>query len=297
MLMKKIKISTQSVILGLFMLPTALLMAAEKVDREIDLSGNPKIKFFNLRGSVEIKGWDKKILHIKGVLDEESTGLVLEEKGEVFIVKVKMPRRISPKKGSKLVIFVPIKSTVRALGVNSSWDVQGVADISINSVSGEIIVASSSGDVELEVVSAPVTVKTVAGSLDVNSLSGIITVADIEGAVSLSTVEGELKFTQPIINSARLNSVNGTIFVNGELSKHGNLSVTSIDGDVFLKVGTSTDLNCDLKALHGGKIINYLDVAGTESKQFMGKHFSLIIGDGEAKVEATTISGTIHLQD
>jgi len=297
MLINKIKISTQSLVIGLFMLPATFLMAAEKVDRQIEIPDNAKIKFFNLRGSVEIKGWDKETLHIKGVLDEESTGLVLEDKGKVFIVKVKMPRRISPKKGSKLIIFVPSNSTVRALGVSSSWDVQGVADININSVSGEIVVGSSSGDVELEVVSAPVTVKTVSGDLDVNSLSGIIVAEDIEGTVSLSTVEGELKFTQPIIKSARLNSVNGTIFVDGELSKQGNLSVTSIDGDVFLKVGTSGDLNCDLKALHGGEIKNYLDVSGKESKQFMGKHFSLIIGEGKAMVEATTISGTIHLQD
>jgi hypothetical protein len=297
MIISKNRTSSQWLILVFLALSTTSLFAAEKVNREIEVAVNPEFKFFNLRGSIEIKGWDKQILKVEGVLDEESTGLFVEENDKNIIVKVKMPRQISPEKGSKLVIFVPRTSKVEAQGVSSSWNIQAVDDILINSVSGEILVANSSGDVDLEVVSAPVTVKAVSGDLNVTSLSGKIKVQDIAGSVSLNTVEGELNFKQPNIGSARLNSVNGTINIEGKLSKTGNLSVTSVDGDVFLKVGTSDDLNCNFKALHGGDIKNHLKTVGEESQQFSGKSFSLVIGEGKALVEATTISGTIHLQD
>ncbi len=300
--LNKMKINTRGFILSLVLLPLSQLLgvevlAAEKVDVEYELTSSTDIRVFNLRGSIEIKGWDKNLVKVKGVLDEESTGLVFEEKGNQFIINVEMPRQISPKKGSKLFIFVPQTSAIVAKGVSSSWSLEAVGDININSVSGDVAINHSSGDVKLDVVSAPVSVKSVAGDLRVTSLSGKINVTEISGEVSLSTVEGELHFSQPIIELARLSSINGAIYIDGEISKQGSLSVTSVDGDVFLKVGTSDALNCQLQALHGGDIKNYLKVAGKESKRLTGKQLSLIIGEGGAIVEATTISGTIHLQD
>ncbi len=293
----KYKILTTGLGLAIVMMFTSELAAAEKIKREFEVAKDSIIEIFNLRGSVEIKGWKQNHLSIEGVLDEESTGLLIQEKDNRILVKVELPRQLSPKKGSKLVIYLPQSSALNARGVSTQWSISELGATIVHSVSGEISLSSSSGDVSLNVVSAPVTVKAVDGKLEVTSLSGKIDVADISGEVSLSTVEGELHFTQPIIELARLNSINGAIFVDGKLSKQGDLNVNSVDGDVFLKIGTSEDLNCQLNALHGGDIKNHLKIVGKESNNFAGKHFSLVVGEGEAVVEATTISGTIHLQD
>ena len=272
------------------------LSAGEKINRGIELTMGDQVHFINVRGKVKITGWDQSKINIEGTLDDEARGLlVTSDKGKVKII-VDMPHHLSPASGSDLQLYIPITSKVIAEGVSTEWQLDNLGKLFVHSVTGGVRVTNNHSDVVLEVVSADVVIDGVKGNAMVNGLSGAIELQKIVGEVVASTVEGKLHFVQPDIGLARLSSVNGEIEVDGTLKDEGILVVNSVNGNVLLNVGSSNNFSCELNALHGGRIENKLAVAGNPESTQMGSSLSLAVGKGDARIEATTISGTIFIQ-
>lgn len=275
----------------------AILSAGEKISRTIELTTGDQIHFINVRGKVKITGWDQSKINIEGTLDDEATGLlVTTDNGKVKII-VDMPHHLSPATGSDLQLQIPVNSKVIAEGVSTEWQLDNLGTLFLHSVTGGVRVINNQSDVVLEVVSADVDIDGVKGNAMVNGLSGAIKLQKIVGEVVASTVEGKLHFIQPDIGLARLSSVNGEIEVDGTLRDEGVLSVNSVNGNILLNVGSSNNFSCELNALHGGRIENKLAVAGKHETRQMGSSLSLAVGKGDARIEATTISGTIFIQE
>ncbi len=275
---------------------TGFLSAGEKINQGIELTMGDQVHFINVRGKVKITGWEQSKINIEGTLDDEAKGLlVTSDKGKVKII-VDMPHHLSPASGSDLQLYIPMTSKVIAEGVSTEWQFDNLGKLFVHSVTGDVRVTNNHSDVVLEVVSADVVIDGVTGNAMVNGLSGKIELQKIIGEVVASTVEGKLHFVQPDIGLARLSSVNGEIEVDGTLKDEGMLVVNSVNGNVLLNVGSSNNFSCELNALHGGRIENKLAVAGKSESKQMGSSLSLAVGKGDARIEATTISGTIFIQ-
>jgi len=270
--------------------------AREKVQKSIDLENIHRVHFINIRGAVKLTGSEQTNLSIEGTLDDNALGLRTSQNKEVLIIEVEMPQHLMPVSGSKLELKLPQSMGVRIEGVSTEWQLDNLGATQIQSVTGSVLLKNGQNDVDIEVVNAPIQIEGIQGNLNLHSMNGNIQIHGVSGDIDANTIDGKIILKQQKINQVRLSTVNGVIDVSGSMSHESSLILSSVDGDLYLNLEKSDGYQCQLNALYGGKIDNQLPVSGETTVSAGGAKLSLAVGDGQGKIEATTISGTIHIK-
>ncbi|MEO2267923.1 DUF4097 family beta strand repeat-containing protein [Pseudoalteromonas pernae] len=303
-----------------------LALAGEKIDEQISVPADGRIFIDNQRGDIIIKGWDKASLQIKGELDDKAEGYTLETRGQRTDFIVKMPKKYNSgwgwgndddSDGSKLTIYMPMQSALSLEGVNVDVDVSELTNESrIETVNGDIDAKDLSGKLVFETVNGDVSGKNLKGDIRYQTVNGDIDDVDSEGQLRMTlvngdvtsstksedirfeNVNGDLTLRAQTLGSLKLNTVNGELEVYvQELKANAQIRAESVSGDFDLYLPTDVSARFDLEAHAGGDIRNELSKdKAVEAKYGPGESLSFTLGQGEAEVEVTTISGNTNLR-
>jgi DUF4097 and DUF4098 domain-containing protein YvlB len=176
----------------------------------------------------------------------------------------------------------------------------GSGDLKANSIAGDITTRSGSGDIEL---------RDVQGQVQINTGSGDVEIQKAKGAIRLGTGSGDISIDQPGDNvvastgsgkievkgataDLRFHTSSGEITVEGNPGPTNYWDLQASSGDVSLNVPSSASFR--LYAHTGSGDINAnipVVMEGTAAKHELRAR----IGDGKARVEVETSSGTIEL--
>ncbi|MFY8273649.1 DUF4097 family beta strand repeat-containing protein [Pseudoalteromonas sp. SSDWG2] len=304
-----------------------LALAGEKIDEQITVPADGRIFIDNQRGDITIKGWDKDSLQIKGELDDLAEGYTLETRGQRTDFIVKMPKSYNSgwswgKKndggeGSKLTIYMPMQSALTLEGVNVDVDVSELnSESRIETVNGDIDAKDLSGTLVFETVNGDVNGTNLKGDIRYQTVNGDINDVDSQGQLRMTLVNGDVNSTTgsedirfenvngdltlraQTLGSLKINTVNGEleVYVN-ELKADAQIRAESVSGDFDLYLPSTVSARFDLEAHAGGDIRNDLSKdKAKEAKYGPGESLSFTLGQGEAEVEVTTISGNTHLR-
>ena len=273
--------------------------ASEQVDRVLDASSAGSVKVMNTRGDVEIYGWDRDEIRVRGELDDLVDEFIFEVKGDQARIEVRLPRHnINWGDGSNLEIYVPENSTV---------DFQGVStDISIENLLGGLRARSVSGDVTAANIQERVHIKTVSGDIDISDSSGkanIVTVSgeiEIEmdsGMIILDTVSGDIEAELEEFSALRANAVSGGIEVEGKLVDNGDIDMSSVSSDLVLNLGGPINAHLVVETGPGGDIENFLTDDEPIEKFPSRMALEATLGSGEGTIKLRTVSGDIRIND
>ncbi|WP_105200112.1 MULTISPECIES: DUF4097 family beta strand repeat-containing protein [unclassified Pseudoalteromonas] len=302
-----------------------LALAGEKIDEQINVPADGRIFIDNQRGDIIIKGWDKASLQIKGELDDRAEGYTLETRGQRTDFIVKMPKssnwgwgnKDDEGEGSKLTIYMPMQSALSLEGVN--------VDVDVSDLSGDSRIETVNGDIDAKKLQGKLTFETVNGDIDGTDLQGDIRYQTVNGDINdvnsagqlrmtlvngdvtsktssedirFENVNGDLTLHAQTLGSLKLNTVNGELEVYvQELKANAQIRAESVSGDFDLYLPTSVSARFDLDAHAGGDIRNELSKdKAVKAKYGPGESLSFTLGQGEAEVEVTTISGNTNLR-
>jgi hypothetical protein len=235
-----VKKSIVKFLIGAAALAVATTAAASEVDESIDAAADGHVDIINISGSIEVYGWSKDSVEVTGELGEKVEELILERNGDKVLVKVKVPRNNSNNISSDLTIRVPAGSSIDVSTVS--------ADITSEDVEGDQMLHTVSGDVEAQAADSDVSAQSVSGDVDVtgdgseieahaNTVSGDVTIIAVSGAVEAEAVSGDILIRDGSFERAALNSVNGSIDFQAELTNGGKLAVETVNGDVDVHNG------------------------------------------------------------
>ncbi|MBS3797350.1 MULTISPECIES: DUF4097 family beta strand repeat-containing protein [unclassified Pseudoalteromonas] len=305
-----------------------LALAGEKIDEQISVPADGRIFIDNQRGDIIIKGWDKASLQIKGELDDRAEGYTLETRGQRTDFIVKMPKNYNKGwgwgnnnddngEGSKLTIYMPMQSALSLEGINVDVDVSELSsDSRIETVNGDIDAKDLSGKLIFETVNGDVSGTNLNGDIRYQTVNGDINDVDSQGQLRMTLVNGDVTSTTKsedirfenvngdltlrahTLGSLKLNTVNGELEVYvKELKTNAQIRAESVSGDFDLYLPTNVSARFDLDAHAGGDIRNELSKdKAVEAKYGPGESLSFTLGQGEAEVEVTTISGNTNLR-
>ena len=276
-------------------------LAATPIDQTRPLDPRGRVEIDNLKGRVEVRAWDRPEVKITGSLGAGVEKLsVAGDKGALRI-EVKYPNRSKNTEPTVLVVQLPLQAELEVSTVSANVDVHGVAprELSLESVSGDIVangaprrasVESVSGDVVLTFNSRDVDASTVSGDL---SLSG-----RLNGEVSVETVSGNLRMDSKGERLRRLSAstVSGDVELKAGLAPDGKIDMESVSGDLILVV--PRDLSAEVS---GESFSGDLSAPGAriEREEFgPGSSFRTRYGAGKGEVRIETFSGdaTLKLQ-
>jgi hypothetical protein len=159
--------------------------------------------------------------------------------------------------------------------VSSSLMVSGLrAPVRAKTISGEVTLAGCTGQVEADTVSGVVQAHGVAGDLWANTVSGDLILAEGGGTVGAETVSG-------------------TILLDLTTAAVQDVRVTSVSGDVTIRLPQSSDLQVQLQST-SGQVASAFDELQREGRPAL-RTVRGRLGAGTGRLQASTTSGHVAL--
>ncbi len=283
--------------IGLLMLNAAgVAHAGEAVDKTLEVKPDGLVRIENVRGRIEVQGWDRSEVSVAGTLDDQTTKFTFETSGSTTTVKVETANNLNHGKGSDLVIRVPAGSRIRVGLVSADLFLKSLhGGVDSETVSGDIDAGDLSGRVELQTVSGRIKVAGADGPVTLHSVSGDIGADTNAEEMHVSTVSGDASLSSDKrVKDASFTTVSGDVEISGDLADGARIRGSSTSGDVRLRVNRDAGAVVELSA-GSGSIKNELtsdraqrSIAGSEDLEFT-------MGNGAGSIELTTVSGKLEL--
>ncbi|MBA2239038.1 MAG: DUF4097 family beta strand repeat protein [Lysobacter sp.] len=292
----------------LTLLAAGTALAATPINETRALSPDGRLEIDNLKGLIEVRAWDRPEVSIRGSLGEGVEKLEISGDRDNLSIRVKYPRRGSGRgfmsgtdrsEPTELRLMVPLRASLNIDSVSADVDVSGVASgsLSINSVSGDVVVAAApsraeidsvSGDVRLTLNSRKVSVESVSGDVSLKGrLDGEVSAESVSGDVVVGTNGGQLRrFTG--------STVSGDMRIETALARGGRISLQTVSGDLDLHMPAALSTN-----VRGESFSGDLSAPGARinrPRHGPGSSFEHRYGSGDGDIEMETFSGDARLR-
>jgi hypothetical protein len=177
---------------------------------------------------------------------------------------------------AEVTVTVPRGCPTQLGVVNASAIVSGIsANISVKSVSGDIILDGVTGKVDA---------KTVSGDLEARGL---------DGGVAFNSVSGDLTLAGGSVLELDAKTVSGKVTADVDLRADGGLRVTTVSGEVAVRLPAGTSAAVELRSTTG-RVRTGFD--GLHSARSPGSStVTGTLGTGAGKLTVTTLSAAINL--
>jgi DUF4097 and DUF4098 domain-containing protein YvlB len=208
-------------------------------------------------------------------------------------------------------ISVPSGAQADIRTASGDIDVEGLGGpIALGTVSGDVRADELSGDLTVETTSGEVRLSDVSGSLQVGTISGDVRLEDgqvngavvnttsgeieldgISGKIDLSTVSADITVSEGRDGRLKLETTSGEIAYDGSLASDGTNQVSSISGDVKLRLPEDSPFQLDASSV-SGDISSEFDLTGGGTGR---RSLSGTANGGGPALTVSTTSGEIDI--
>lgn len=255
------------------------------LEKHFPVNSKPVIVLRNTAGRVDIKSWTKpEVMVVADHVGKNDVDIETEQAGERIDV-------------STNAVDGGVKGA--DLTTNFTVMVPEESQLQIRTDSGSIVVESVHGDLTFETIAADVNLQNVGGYLVVRTTDGSMVCTRCDGSIRAESVSGNLQLFQPVMDHVTLHTTAGNILFDGDFLKHGVYLLKSDTGNTDIRFGRASSFDLTANSMHGS-VINQAKLEPDKHKKFhlprMSSGFvSGTVGDGNAKVEVISFSGTIKI--
>jgi len=284
-------------------LASAPLHAGTPIDQTRPLDAHGRVEVENLKGRIQVRAWNRNEVHITGSLGTGVEKLVIEGDARHLVVRAQYPKQIGAWRGDKtgptdLILQVPLQADLDLESVSASIDVDGVApgDLSIDTVSGDVVVAGAPGHADVNSVSGDLQVTLNSSDVKVETVSGELALRGrLDGEVHAESVSGELDIDSNGERLRRLSTgtVSGSTTMRVALADGGTIKSETVSGDIRLHVPRSLSAQVSGETFSGT-----LEAPGAkiDKEEFgPGASFEHRYGSGSGEIRLETFSGDAEL--
>ncbi|MDX2597205.1 MULTISPECIES: DUF4097 family beta strand repeat-containing protein [Streptomyces] len=237
-----------------------------------------------VNGTVNVVGTDEGSARME-VTDIEGPPLVVTQQGGTLTVAyddlpwkgfLKWLDRKGWRRSAVVSLAVPADTRVEVGVVGAGAVVSGI--------SGPAVVKGVTGDTTLVGLSGPVRADTVSGNLEAQAVTGDL---------RFNSVSGDLTVVEGSGSAVRADSVSGSMIIDLDPDGPTDVRLTSVSGEIAIRLPHPADAEVEANTA-SGTISNAFD--GLRVHGQWGAHkITGRLGDGNGKLRATTVSGSIAL--
>ncbi len=177
---------------------------------------------------------------------------------------------------AEITVTVPRGCPTQLGVVNASAIVSGIA--------AHVSVKSVSGDITLDSVTGKVDAKTVSGDLEARGL---------DGGVSFNSVSGDLTLAGGSVQDLDAKTVSGKVTADVDLRCDGSLRVTTVSGEVAVRLPADASAEVDLRST-SGRVRTGFD--GLRTARSPGSNtVAGTLGAGAGRMTVATLSAPVTL--
>ena len=283
-------------------LASAPLFAGTPIDQTRPLDPRGRVEISNVKGSIEVRAWDRNEVHISGELGKGVEKLVVDGGPEHLEVRVEYPNRRGwgndRSEPTRLVVQVPLQADLDIESVSADVKVDGVAagDLGVETVSGNVTIAAAPREADISSVSGDLQLTLNTATANSESVSGDITLAGrLNGEIQAETVSGDIRIDSRGERVRRLETgtVSGDADVRVGLAEGGEISSETVSGDIRLRLPKSLSARVSGETFNGD-----LSAPGAriETEEFgPGKSMQVRYGSGAGEIRIESFSGDAQI--
>jgi len=160
-------------------------------------------------------------------------------------------------------------------------------------VSATAVLSGLSAKASVKSVSGEITLDGVTGDVDANTVSGALEAQGVNGKLNFRSVSGDLTLAEGWLERLDAHAVSGDVTADVDLDPLGGLQVTTVSGEVTLRLPAEADTKVHLHSISGDVRSEF---EGLKRSSAPASHsVSGSLGAGSGLVSVTTMSGRVVL--
>jgi DUF4097 and DUF4098 domain-containing protein YvlB len=171
--------------------------------------------------------------------------------------------------------------------------VPGDCPTQVGVVNASAIVSGISAKISAKSVSGDITLDGVIGSVDAKTVSGDLEARDIDGEIAFNSVSGALTLAGGAVSNLAAKTVSGQVTADIDLRDGGGLKVSTVSGDVAVRVPATASARVDLRSTSGRVRSSFDGMTRASGPGPSG--LSATIGSGSANLSVTSMTGDVTL--
>lgn len=259
-----------------------------RIERSFEANRKPRVKIENLKGQIDVTGWDRP--EIRLIYTGPETGMELEVEqfpGKGCVERLHITTRLGKpfatarERTADYVLKAPV----------------GVL-LQIHNEEGGVSVSKLEGEVSVDTAGAAIFVTEVAGHISVRSTTGDINITSAAGRVEAESIFGGLRFFSPMTYSVDGSTVSGSIIYEGDLMPTASCKLSTYSGRIDIGLPSVVSFELNAKSSHG-KVQSDFPLALKRRSDSQAHGGNSLIGAhraGEATVVLSSYRGDISIR-
>lgn len=249
----------------------------------------------NNAGEVIIRAWDRDQLKVEASHSSREKLEVSQANESTIRVRTRAERGASGLVDYR--ISLPRWMPVNLSGTYLDADVEGTAaEVTVETVGGNIRVSGGSGTVTLRSVEGTITVEKTTGRVQANAVNEGIRLSNTQGEVIADAINGDVVIENAQTSSLEVSTVNGDVTFNGTVRDNGVYRLTTHGGDIRVGLGGAPSAIVFVRTFQGDFSADFpIELPEGQSGRSGSKRFNFTLGSGSARIEVQSFSGDIHL--
>jgi DUF4097 and DUF4098 domain-containing protein YvlB len=261
---------------------------APDIDTTFTVQRGQRLELSTHSGDIVVHTWSRNAVRVQAS-GEQRSRIQVDQTGSVVSIHSAGGRGPD---NMDYDLTIPAWMGVRLSGVTSTIKIDGIqGPVSAETVEGDVTVAGGSGLVSLRSVQGDVALSGASGKIDVNSVNSDVSVRDVTGELQAETVNGDVNLIRIQSDNVEANTVNGEITYDGTIKPNGRYRLSTHAGDLSVTIPEGTGALVSISSFQGD-FESAFPVTITERH---GKRFEFTLGNGSARIELESFSGTIQL--
>ncbi len=272
-----------------------------QIDTTLRLDRGGAVDLSLISGRIRVVGWDRPDVHIKASIESGYLDLSANSSRITLEVDESGERRgrhghnnvgeaqydVSVPRGARLILEA-------VSGDITSKGSQG--EVEATSVSGDVEISDAVRDASVESVSGSAHAFNVNGSLRAETVSGDLRAENVTGNVEASSVSGTIRLTGIKSRDVRTETVSGDIIYVGSIEPSGRYGFESHSGTVRMDIPKDAGAQFSIETFSGDVSTDFPVTIPPRPRRDEGR-VEFTLGDGRARVTATTFSGRIVINN
>jgi DUF4097 and DUF4098 domain-containing protein YvlB len=160
-------------------------------------------------------------------------------------------------------------------------------------VTATAVLSGLSAKASVKSVSGEITLDGVTGDVDANTVSGALEAQGVNGKLNFRSVSGDLTLAEGWLERLDAHAVSGDVTADVDLDPLGGLQVSTVSGEVTLRLPAEADTKVHLHSISGDVRSEF---EGLKRSSAPASHsVSGSLGAGSGLVSVTTMSGRVVL--
>jgi hypothetical protein len=166
--------------------------------------------------------------------------------------------------------------------------------IQLGVVNATAIVSGLSARTSLKSVSGDITLDGVTGTVDANTVSGGIEARHLDGQLTFHSVSGDLTLAAGTVGRLDARTVSGAVTADVELAHAGDMRVSTLSGEVAIRLPAQTGAQVDLKSTSGLVRTDFSQLDAPDNPG-VKKIMTGTLGDGSGRVSVGSMTGNVTI--